>query len=874
MKYFIGFKNKFLSFTKKNYIMILSFLLPAVILEIAYIIFEIYPFGKRSLLIIDLFHQYAPFISDLQDKLRSLSNLLYTWAGGLGTNYLPLYAYYLASPLNLIMVLFPKQCLTEAVLILTLLKVGLAGLCFTIYLKGIHREQSLINVAFSLLYALSGYVLVFSWDIMWLDAIYLMPLIMLGLVRLVRDSRGILYCITLAIALFSNFYMAIFICIFTFLYYPVCLFSYQSIRKPALLMRRTAKFAGYSLLSAGLSAVLLLPTYFALKLSSAADDRIPSTISQYYDLFDYITRHLTVAAPDIREGMPNLYSGIVVLILVPVYFLAKSIRLKEKFLHLALLLIMYASFNTNILNFIWHGFHFPNQIPYRFSFVYIFLVLSMSFEAFKRLHEFTGKQIGTICMFIFAAIIIAQKFDDLKLDYFTVYISVAFIILYAAAFTVDRSFNIRYNYKILFIALVIIAEVTTNTILTVKNIDLIEGYSSRDGYSAGKEVSQIREQISKIASDDKSFYRMEILPARTTNDPFLYNYRGLSLFSSTSPMLPVKMFGNLGYSSNSINSYKYEGSTAILDSLFGIKYLIYRSSSMEENLYKQIAAIDKIKVYTNPYALPIGFQAPSEFENFHSYASNPFDTQNNIMDTLSGVKNVLVPINQKAGTLYNLTYSNSAVRYYNFKRTDISKDSTARVQFTIEKNQQVYLYYRAPYNMKGNGFVKLGDRKVDFNPKHSTIINLGYCKSGTFAEMQIDFDDTSAESGAFEVYANGLDKPVFEKAVSAIRKKSINVESFKGTNIKGSINADSDGIMVMSIPYDKGWHVKVDNREVKTQAIDNCLLSFDLEKGQHTVELWFIPDKFYIGLVITLASILLLVLILAISRNPRRHPAY
>ena len=170
-------------FIRKNYIILLSFFLPAIILAIAYFAHGIFPLGKRSLLIIDLYHQYAPFISDLQDKFRSFSSLLYSWSGGLGTNYLPLFAYYLASPLNLIIVLFPKENLSEAILVLTLLKVGLAGVCFTIYLKGVHREQGLATAAFSLLYALSSYVLVFSWNIMWMDAIYLLPLIMLGLVK-------------------------------------------------------------------------------------------------------------------------------------------------------------------------------------------------------------------------------------------------------------------------------------------------------------------------------------------------------------------------------------------------------------------------------------------------------------------------------------------------------------------------------------------------------------------------------------------------------------------------------------------------------------------------------------------------------------------
>jgi Predicted membrane protein len=800
--------------------------------------------------------------------------MLYSWSGGLGTNYLSLYACYLASPLNLITVLFPKEYLTEAVLILTLLKIGLAGLCFNIYIKGVHREQQgLINVAFSTLYALSGYVMAFSWNIMWMDAIYLFPLIMLGLVRLVRDKRGIFYCITLAIALFSNFYMAMFICIFTIVYYPVCLFSYHNIKKPVLLLERTAKFVGFSLLSAGLSAVLLMPTYFSLKLSSAADDNFPGSINQYYNLFYYITRHFTAAIPNIRQGMPNIYSGIVVLILIPLYFIAKGINLKVKLMHLALIIFLIASFNTNVLNFIWNGFHYPNQIPYRFSFVYIFLILSMGYEAFKKMNEFTGKQIAIISVLILGAIFISRKFDDLTLVNSTVYLSIAFIVLYAVGFTLNKYTNIRQNYKIIIIFMVIIAEVMVNTMITVKRINSAENYEERDGYSSGKEVKQTRDQISSIAANDKGFFRLEVIPPKTANDPFLYNYRGLSLFSSTTPKLTVKLFDSLGFSSNTTNSYKYEGSTPILDSIFGIKYMVYRSSEIKDTMYEQIATADNIKVFRNPYALTLGFQSLNELKNFHGIMSNPFDTQNKFINSICGVKDILVPISQKPGTLSNLTYSSVSDSSYNFKRNNKDYESAARIQFMIEKDQQVYLYYKLNSFMLCTGYVKINDKKIVFLPNRSTIINLGFCKSGTVAEMNIDFKKDNADSGTFEVYSYALDQVAFEKAMTILSKRSMTVENFKDTNIRGSINAESDGLMVMSIPYDKGWHVKVDNKEVGTQAIDNCLLSFDIAKGSHSIELRYIPDKFIIGLVITLVSIFILLFIIIIDtifRSSRR----
>jgi len=853
--------KKFGIYIKRHYVILLAFFLPVFILEIAYIAVRIFPFGSWSLLIADLYHQYAPFISVLQDKLRSSSSLLYSWSGGLGVNFLPLFAYYLASPINLITILFPADHLTEVVLMLTLIKVGLAGSCFAFYLKAVHSDTSLVTVGFSTLYALSGFVLAFSWNIMWMDAIYLLPLIMIGLVNLIREGQGFFFCITLAITFLSNFYMAFFICFFTLLYYPVCLFKYHDLKKPYMLIKRTGQFAGFSLLSAGLSAILLLPTFFQLKSTSAASDIFPKTLTNYFDLFDYITRHFTAASPSIREGAPNLYCGIVVLILLPIYFLCKSIPLKEKLWNLALLLVLTLSFNINILNFIWNGFHYPNQLPYRFSFVYIFLVLSMSYEAFKKLSEFTGKQIGNICLSIVGVILISQKFDNLSIGFITIYISVAFIILYAVAFTIDRSYNIRPSYKALIVFLILTAEITTNTIVTIVKIDSTEVYSSRNNYASGKEASQIRDQLSGIAQKDKGFYRLEILPSKTANDPALYNYRGLSIFSSTISAKPVKMLENLGYSSNGINSYSYEGSTAILDSLLGIKYLIYRDIPIEEKLYKQTASTDKLRIFTNPYALPLGFQSTSKLKKFDSSGDNPLETQNLLIKAICGVTDVLIPIAQKQGTQSNLDLSGQVAQNYSFKRINKDNASKARIDFEMDKAEQVYLYYKAPSDIDGSGFVTVNGKKVEFNPKHSSIINLGFCKAGSSAELKINFDKSSSEAGSFKVYAYTLNIPAFEEAISLIRKKSMAIENFTDTSIRGSLETASDGLMVMSIPFDKGWHVKVDNQEVKTQAVDNSLLSFELLKGSHKIQLWFFPEKLFMCLMITLVSVLILILL-------------
>jgi uncharacterized membrane protein YfhO len=851
---------------EKHHILMMSFFVPSFILLLSYAVIGVFPFSGRNILTVDMYFQYAPFISDLQDKLTSFSSLLYSWSGGLGINYLPLFAYYLASPINLLTVLFPPQYITEAILAITLIKVGLAGAAFNYFLRKVYGDKDLSTVAFSSLYALSGFVLAYSWNIMWLDSIYLLPLVAYGLIRLVKEGRGLFYCIVLAAALITNFYMAFFICIFMVFYFIVTLFRYHGIRKPMLLIGRTVSFAGYSLLSGGLSAFILLPTFNQLGTTSAAGDTFPKTIKTYYDIFDFIVRHFLTIDPVIRDGAPNLYSGIAMLILVPMYFLVRRIPLKEKLLNLSLLIFLIVSFNINILNFIWHGFHFPNQLPYRFSFVYIFLVLTMAYEGYKALDEFSGKQVGILSMAVLLVILISQKFEDIKLPLHTVYVSAAFIILYAAAFARMRSSNARRFKGGSALIMVLALELLTNTIVTVVKIDSTESYSSREGYSSGTEVREIREQISMLLESDRDFYRIEVIPHKTQNDPSLYNYPGVSVFASTISEKPVDLMEELGLYSNGINSYVYSGSTLITDSLFGIRYLFYRELGVNEKLYSKVSDSDEIDVLMNPYSLSPGFMTKPEVADFKSsIGRDPLDSQRLLFEAFSGVEGVLQPIDQEVGETDNLTISGTS--RYSYTRSSKESDSTAVIRMDFDESGQVYLYYDAPSSMKGKGSITVNGVKSGFDAYHSSVISLGYCEAGTSAEVLIEFDKSGSESGRFEIYSYSMDLEAFEEGISEIRKNQLEIESFSDTSIRGTVNSDYDGMMVMSIPYDKGWNVTVDGKKVETTSVDESLLSFEVPEGIHAIRLTFFTDKLAEGIGITAISASIMIFLIIRHRK-------
>ncbi len=856
---------------KEQRYLLLSFFIPFFILLLAYATRGIFPFGNRNLLTIDLYHQYAPFIAELRSKLLSFEGIFYSWNAGLGTNFYALFAYYLASPLNFLTVLFPPSGLSEAILFLTLVKVGLSGACFYLFIKGTYSRKGHYATAFAIMYALSAYVLSYSWNIMWLDGIYLLPLIMLGLVRLLRDDRYLLYMISLALMIASNYYIAFFVCLFTVLYFPVLLLRYQSVRSFVSMLRKIFQFALCSLMAGGLASVLLLPTYFSLKLTSAAGDKFPTTVTHYFDLFDYIGQHLMLPAPTIRDGMPNMYAGLLVVILLPIYFLSSKIALRDKIGHIILILFMILSFNVNILNFIWHGMHFPNQLPYRNSFVYIFLLLAMIYPVTSWIHEIKGRFLGSICLGLMIITLLGQKLNDTEPSIQSIYVTIIFLVIYASVLTLDKIRKLSRRDMARAVLLLVTAELLVNTLLMVHEIDSNEHYSSREGYASGNQVKEIRRVIKRIEEDEDSlFWRMEILQPRTTNDPYLYGYKGLSLFASTASEAPVKMFENLGFHSNGINSYKYEGSTLVLDSLFGVKYLIRRGSTttVDERMRVLIEENEHLLAYHNPYALSPGILGTTALQTWRSAPGNPLEAQNNLVQALGGLPEVMMSVDQQQAAHENLTLNLSGTNTYRYSRADEGQKSTARIRIVNDVSQNLYIYLKVTANQPEEGYVLVDGERISFNARRSTMVDLGFVEAGANIEFNLNFGTSAPKDGQFDFFSYALDEQAFEQSMELISRRSLNVTHVTSRKLEGKITADREGVLLLTIPYDRGWSARVDGKPVDIYAIDDGLMALDLTAGDHEIKLKYTPPWFNRSLLISLASAILLLILYRLPYGP------
>lgn len=815
-----------------NITYVLSILCPIIIMVLLYASRSIFPFGTNCYLRSDMYHQYAPFFSELWDKIRHGESLTYSWDIGMGTNFISLIAYYLASPSNWFIVLFPQKYIIEIMNAIIILKLAASSFTFTYYISKHFNTRKITIIMFGVFYALSGYASAYSWNVMWLDCMWLLPLILLGLEKLVKENKCFLYCLSLGLCIYTNYYISIMVCISVVLYFAVLMFSYDGVRSPLIYLKKIFNFGIYSLLSGGLAACLLLPEIYTFTLSASSSVTFPKKLSAYFSIIEVLVRQLINV--DVHLGLehyPNIYAGVAVFLLIPLYIMNKKINSREKVGKCVILLIFLLSYNLNTLNFIWHGFHFPNSLPCRQAFIYIFFLLIMSYEAIHHIRYYNKRQFTTAFWIGFGLIILMEYlFKDSDMYDFTIfYISGGLILIYGFLMYLYRNRLLRNNVITFMAILIAIIECTINMDATGVNT------TGRTSYML--DYDAVETVTNRIYEKDDSFYRMDkFTGARTKNDGAWHNYHSISTFSSTSSAGMSKFYKYLGLV-NSTNAYSYDGSTIVTDSLFSVKYLISNQHIREDNLRTYVTGNNGEFIYQNHYTLPIGYMVPSAYSDLKLQSIyNPIEIQNLMVNTMTGVSDVFELIEEFRG-------------YSEFS-------------FTAPSSGHVYITMSGNTNDIASIYVNgdmLNYKNLESNPH---VLDAGYVEAGECVDVFVDSPLT------FNAYT--LNEEKFIEAYNILNSSSYQISDWSETHFEGTVNSDDNGILMLSIPYDKGWSVYVDGKKTETFAIHNALTGVYVSAGSHTVELKYVPVNLIKGCIITLLCIIILIAVYIVKKNIRK----
>lgn len=782
---------------RNNKELYLAFFIPLGIVLAVCIARGIYPFGSECFLKIDLYHQYYPFMQQFADRLKEGSSLMYAWELGLGSDFIGLYAYYLASPINWLVFLWPKDYIIEFMTLVVILKIALCGFSFAYYLRNHFKTRSLSMVLFAVFYALSGFICAYDWNIMWLDGVWLAPLIVLGLERLVKEKKCALYYVTLALSIFSNYYISIMICIYLVLYYIVLMIE----RKGKGFWGISLRFALYSLLAGGTSAVLLLPEIAVLSASGSAGLGFPKYMQWYFNVIDELSRLcINVEAVPTTAHWPNIYCGSAVLLLVFLYILNRKISWKQKVMRILLIAFFLVSFANSILSFFWHGMDFPDGLPSRQTFLFAFLVLSVCFET---VHQAKGNRMWHVPVALvpgLAILVLSALFADKeRVTMESVVMTGVLLVAYALIYLFYIGKDVKFRYLgCVFAFILVIVEASVNFGAT--------SFATTNRSSYLSEMKKSETLAERIEEQDDSFFRMDKHSRLTKNESSVGDYRSASIFSTMINIDVSSFYHDVGMEGGK-NYYCYNGATPLTSAMLSVKYLLTDSPYEESPLRTLVDEEKGLYLYQNMYTLPLGFMiSPDWEENWYDCFETSIETQNEMAYSLGATEPLFTEIETEVktkDTIIHVTEDSYVVGYYWDKR---GKTITA------------------DYGYKTREFTKCD---------HVYLLDLGWCEAGT------DISLTSPDINVLQIQGEQLNIDTLNTVYRKLSEQTMELGSYTDTSVEGYIEVKEAGNLLLSIPAEKGWSIRVDGEEIEPDTFCDAFFSIPLSEGAHEISMTY-----------------------------------
>lgn len=797
----------------------------------------------ENFLLADMASQYNALYNYMHDVFTGGESIFYSFSKGLGGNMASTIGYYLASPFNILYMFISKVDTPLMTYIILLLKIGLCSLFMNLFLNYKYKPK-LTNLIFSISYALMGFTTVYYFNNMWLDVIYMTPLVMIGISKLIEKENCTYYIITLALAIMFNFYIAYMLCIFCVIYFIYELFCKYKFREFKKYRKTILNFILSSLLAGLISCVVLLPAITNLSHIMRFDidkSLLNLKISQFDTRFfneifskTFIGTHNETAV--LGRNRPVLYVSLFCFSLMFLFFFNKKIKRREKILSLIFILFFIASFLVPHLQLFWQALSFPNGYIDRFSFLYTFFVIYLASKCFYNMDKIKLRYFIIFIILYFMASHHTGKIYLVFLGKSDILLSCFFVLLYLSLYFLYTRIK---NKRIigLFILFFVILELAINyidTLITIKSLKVVSSYSTH--------YKQTCHNMTNIEDD---FYRIDGNYYYSYLDSHTCGYNGLTTALSTNDGDLYKFFykngGSLTYTTVMYDLNKLP----IFDSLFGVKY-IHSKEKLENTLYdyhdkfkitkynsfKKIYENKYVYLYKNPYALSLGYLIDDNYQNnYKKKSANSFESLNNLIKSLSGIEeDILIPLEKEY--LGNNTYK--------FKVNTEENNIYLTVDYDISINWTVYdaVYINDEY-VESLDSENVGTVKLENKYKNSEIT------------LKLENSLLDAKDKANLYYLN---MDAFKKAIDKLNDQQLENVNVSKNKVSGTIKVEDDGTMFLSIPYDKGWNIYVDGKKVSYKKIAGDFIGIDLKKGTHKIEMKYYSENFFLGLIITLLS--------------------
>lgn len=841
-------KKKAYIFTKAYYVYIASILFPIGILMISCLINGCLPFGKASIMASDGYVQTYPSIQSMINYL-SIKSLIPSKIG-FGTLIFSCGYDYIASTLHtIIQLLFRAFIWTNDgkaySAILAAFYMIISGPSIIFYLthrysgKRFEKDNPYL-ILISLFFTLSEYMIGYFVYSNFAFGFYV-PIIIWAFEKMFYEKKPLAYILSLSLIMIREYYGAFLLSEFLIIYFFI-----QEFKGIKDFISKGLRFAITSILAAGISISTLLPAFMSTRNATylESDTNITTnTFSLYSSIIKTISQYKAyhyglISTTD--DSMVNYYAGLVPLLFAFIYLwnnnISKSIRIRKGMVSL---FFVYA-FGNNLMNYVFHGFHFQSNVPNRFSIFFIFILLTMFADSIQYIKEISNKRliVPVIAASIVLLIIWIIYPEDNKLS---LILSVIFILSYTSIIIwkkSDRTQLIRILSYVSIIELVVSSLLAFSSCIGYRNTTLENNIKSIQALC--------KENINKSKDD---IYISEYLTSSeyNLNMGLITGQNTITGFQSGMSNQICSMSANWGiYSTN--NYLSYGTGNPLADMMLHVRYQFLDTDDAEysrSSIYNKLLSYNNFDLYENPYFLPIGFMTNSEFGDFATMNKADFDTmleyQNNFSQKVCG-KDLYTSIgNSKENTSVDKTFNMSV----------LSNDSNVYGNYDLgiglelgDINGKIYALYKGEIKYIGDT-----ETAID-NSFYFTLYNYPY---------------SSFEEGPVIDIAV-LNENVLKEMYETFSKSTLTDISVSRDSISGSINVSETGMMYIGLPNYDSLIVYVDGK--KTDKSDYLMgTGIQINQGQHQVLIKYEDNSYIVLIALTVLFILISLLINKATKN-------
>lgn len=822
-----------------------AFLINLAIISIILAYAGLVPFGSNNFLSSDLGTQYLAFLTELRRQLISGNFHLYLFSQSLGDNFFPVISYYLLSPFNLLLVFFSSKGIPAAANIIIMLKISTMGVTMAYFLKEYFHKVSPINYLFTVAYSFCGFVASYFYDLMWLDALIMLPLVAIGIMRLVSKQKYVLYYFAILLSIIFNYYLGYMLCIFS-----LCFFIYIGMEQQLFYKKnRWQIIRNYlitSILAGMSSAVVLVPTLIGMLKTAKSSFNVLNYLPSARFGLEALTE-LGIGGNTFEQRLehgPSVFMTSTVLILLLAYFVSSRVTNNDKRNSLFLLGILLVGMFVTTFNTVWHMFQNPAGFPFRNSFIFTFVCIFIAYKAFSfgvfKDSETIVKStciagilvcIGYLTEWLWPKLIEKLGFANPNNQYDGSYfwLSISCIIISGILLLL---FN-KNKYFLLLTMLMMTFEVIANFNSVMSTADLGNQLVYREAFAKEDEILDKAKNQShlghRIIVSKSGLNKAFPEKYNNYNDPILFNINGVSLYSSTLNQNTLEMMHNLGYFSLNVRRISYFGGTNLTNALLGVYYRIRQ----EDNRYY---------VEENYNAPTLGFLVNKNVYNFQMYSKRALSNQDRLWQALNGNSTEYL----KNATLNSMQQSN------------VGNETLYDYQLTTRASGPLYFYVSPMNYVKSKIFVNGKRVKTSSMDVYSAAtLRLGHFKANQKIQVKILTDkslDVDPE------YFQSLDQPKFLRTLYNFRAHSLLITSdLNHDTVRGTIDVQKASPMLFSIPYDNGWSASVDGKKVKIHKVVSNLMAINMKKGQHKVVLNYQVPGLKFGWIISIVSLFLFI---------------